>query len=269
MALQAVPSGTSPKTLTNRRSSPYPPKVDHTYAIQSLSAFLQELKPLMADLEVAAKRRDGQWPDWPHEQAVTLAELRPIIETYVPNGLAALSDYRPDSIAYWELTRLAATEALGRAKFANDNPTFQHTSTPSFDARALHPWVWEPAAPLWAAEAHQDAVLAAARVINRRLQLKLGRHDVGDKSLCMQSFSTKDPTNDQPRLRFTGDRNSQTWVARQEGAMLLSAGAFFGIRNLAAHEETVTWTPQEALEYLATFSVVARWIEECSVETAP
>nr|WP_275901613.1 TIGR02391 family protein [Streptomyces sp. S1D4-20] len=41
------------------------------------------------------------------------------------------------------------------------------------------------------------------------------------------------------------------------------------MRNLAAHEDEVSWTQQEALEYLATFSVIARWIEECMVETAP
>ncbi|WP_406414271.1 TIGR02391 family protein [Streptomyces halstedii] len=62
--------------------------------------------------------------------------------------------------------------------------------------------------------------------------------------------------------------DTPTWRARQEGAKYFSAGAFLGIRNLAAHQETVTWTEQEALEYLASFSVVARWIEECSVETA-
>ncbi len=28
------------------------------------------------------------------------------------------------------------------------------------------------------------------------------------------------------------------------------------------------WTEQEALEHLATFSVLARWIEECAVESA-
>lgn len=81
----------------------------------------------------------------------------------------------------------------------------------------------------------------------------------------MQSFSMREPVAGQPRLRFDGDSVSLTWVARQEGAMYLSAGAF--IRNLAAHAETVAWTEQEALEYLAVFSVIARWIEECSVET--
>ncbi|MES9519759.1 TIGR02391 family protein [Streptomyces capoamus] len=138
---------------------------------------------------------------------------------------------------------------------------------PALAADTLHPWVWEPAAPLWAAEAYQDAVLAAARTVNRRLQQKLGRHDVGETDLCMQTFDMKEPVDGKPRLRFTGDRSTPSWRARQDGAKYTSAGAFLAIRNLAAHEDKVNWSQQEALEYLATFSLVARWIEECTVET--
>ncbi len=45
-------------------------------------------------------------------------------------------------------------------------------------------------------------------------------------------------------------------------------GVFLAIRNVAAHEDEVSWTEQEALEHLATLSVIARWIEECTVESA-
>ncbi|MGV9419935.1 TIGR02391 family protein [Streptomyces sp. NPDC003674] len=62
------------------------------------------------------------------------------------------------------------------------------------------------------------------------------------------------------------DRNTPTWRARQEGAKYLAAGAFLALRNVAAHEDEVTWTEQEALEHLATLSVLARWIEQCVVE---
>lgn len=128
--------------------------------------------------------------------------------------------------------------------------------------------MWEPAAPLWGAEARQDAVLAAARTVNRRLQQKLGRHDIGEMDLCMQAFDMKDPVAGKPRLRFDGDHNTPTWRARQEAAKYLAAGAFLALRNVAAHEDEVTWTEQEALEHLATLSVLARWIEQCTVERA-
>jgi hypothetical protein len=169
----------------------------------------------------------------------------------------------------WGPAREAVMHARELASHQEEFDAFCRARRPGLSADALHPWVWEPAAPLWAAQAHQDAVLAAARTVNRRLQQKLSRHDIGEMDLCMQSFDPKPPAEGKPRLRFDGDRDTPTWKARQDGAKYLSAGAFLGIRNLAAHEEQVTWTRQEALEYLATFSVVARWIEECSVETAP
>ncbi|MCX4745196.1 TIGR02391 family protein [Kitasatospora sp. NBC_01287] len=139
---------------------------------------------------------------------------------------------------------------------------------PTLAADQLHPWVWEPASPLWAAEARQDAVLAAARTVNRRLQQKLGRHDIGETDLCLQTFDLKEPVAGKPRLRFPDDRNTPTWRARQEGAKYLAAGVFLAIRNVAAHEDEVSWTEQEALEHLATLSVLARWIGECTVESA-
>jgi hypothetical protein len=94
------------------------------------------------------------------------------------------------------------------------------------------------------------------------------RHDVSDSDLFMQSFDPKDPVTGKPRLRFPGDRTSPTWRARQEGAKYLAAGASMAIRNDAAHEDTVDWSEQEALEHLAVLSVVARWVDECEVESA-
>ncbi|WP_331448212.1 TIGR02391 family protein [Streptomyces xanthochromogenes] len=76
------------------------------------------------------------------------------------------------------------------------------------------------------------------------------------------------PRRRKPRLRFDGDHNTPSWRARQEGAKYLAAGAFLALRNVAAHEDEVTWTEQEALEHLATLSVLARWIEQCTVERA-
>ncbi|MFF7452434.1 MULTISPECIES: TIGR02391 family protein [unclassified Streptomyces] len=84
----------------------------------------------------------------------------------------------------------------------------------------------------------------------------------------MQAFDMKDPIAGKPRLRFDSDRNTPTWRARQEGAKYLAAGAFLALRNVAAHEDEVTLTEQEALEHLATLSVLARWIEQCTVGRA-
>ncbi|MET7344667.1 TIGR02391 family protein [Streptomyces sp. NPDC005547] len=242
--------------------------MNHAYAVEKLTGYLTDVNALLAEMDLTNYEAGIDWPDWPQELVVGLPLIRGIVTAYNPLALAELHQYDSHERGHWHFVRLAVTEALGQAQSADELAAFLRPTSPSIAADALHPWVWESAAPLWAAEAHQDAVLAAARVINRRLQLKVGRHDAADKNLCMQSFSIKEPVAGQPRLRFDGDSDSPTWVARQEGAMYLSAGAFLAIRNLAAHAEAVAWTEQEALEYLAVFSVVARWIEECSVETA-
>jgi hypothetical protein len=51
--------------------------------------------------------------------------------------------------------------------------------------------------------------------------------------------------------------------------MQFGAGCFEGIRNPAAHEHDLVLSEQLALEQLAAFSLLARWVDECEVETAP
>ena len=41
-----------------------------------------------------------------------------------------------------------------------------------------------------------------------------------------------------------------------------------GIRNISAHVDGLELTDQVALEQLAAFSVLARWIDECEGEIA-
>jgi hypothetical protein len=42
----------------------------------------------------------------------------------------------------------------------------------------------------------------------------------------------------------------------------MAQGSFAGIRNVVAHSEMPGWSEQEALEYLAVLSTVARWTDE-------
>jgi hypothetical protein len=51
--------------------------------------------------------------------------------------------------------------------------------------------------------------------------------------------------------------------------MSLGTGCFEGLRNPAAYEHELRLPEQIALEQLAAFSLLARWIDECTVETAP
>lgn len=170
------------------------------------------------------------------------------------------ADYWVFSVKPWAL-RAIGLHTLGAEARERMRP-----DSPELIAEQFHAWVWEAAAPLWYAGSRQEAVHAAARSVNARLQQKLGRHDASESSLCREAFSLDAPAPGRPRLRFLGDRTSDTWRSRQQGGMQLGAGCFAGIGNPAAHEDALVLTEQVALEQLAAFSLLARWIDECAVE---
>lgn len=237
--------------------------MDHAFAVHILGKFVQDVNAYLGALEECW---DGNWPAAPEALELDEVRVKLIENAYVPS----LGDYEAplNWRDHWELARQNAIQALGRATSADEIAAFLRPTSPAIAADGLHPWVWGPAAPLWAADARQDAVLSAARTVNRRLQQKLGRHDIGEYNLAMQAFDLKEPEVGKPRLRCPGDQTTPTWKARQEGAKYVTAGAFLAIRNTAAHEDSTDWSKQEALEYLTTLSVVARWIDACAVETA-
>ncbi|MGA5202953.1 TIGR02391 family protein [Streptomyces variegatus] len=137
---------------------------------------------------------------------------------------------------------------------------------PSLPADGLHPWVWDAARTFWASEHYRAAVHAAATSINAHLQNKLGRRDLSDAKLVQEAFSDKAPEAGKPRLRIPGDQTDPGVQTRQRGALQLGQGAYFAFRNPAAHE-LGDLAEQEALEQLATFSVLARLIDGCQVVT--
>ncbi|MCC4319024.1 TIGR02391 family protein [Streptomyces malaysiensis] len=138
--------------------------------------------------------------------------------------------------------------------------------SPSLPADRLHPWVWDAARTFWESAHYRAAVPAAATSINAHLQNKLGRRDLSDAKLVQEAFSDKAPETGKPRLRIPGAQTDPGVQTRQRGALQLGQGAFFALRNPAAHE-TGDLAEQDALEQLATFSVVARLIDQCQVET--
>ncbi|MEU9359564.1 TIGR02391 family protein [Streptomyces sp. NPDC048301] len=137
---------------------------------------------------------------------------------------------------------------------------------PSLPADQLHAWVWDAARTFWESAHYRAAVHAAATSINAHLQNKLGRRDLSDAKLIQEAFSEKAPEPSKPRLRIPGDPTDPGVQTRQRGALQLGQGAYSALRNPAAHE-TGDLAEQEALEQLATFSVVARMIDQCHVVT--
>ena len=144
---------------------------------------------------------------------------------------------------------------------------------PTLAARGLHRWVWDAAVNLWDGGHFKQAVNAAASAVEEQTQLKLDRGDLGGADLYTQAFKVDklgEPL-DGRRLRFPhldeltedGKRN-QTWTSAHEGAMHFSRGCAQGVRNLTAHG-TGDLPEQEAIEYLAALSVLARWVDACDV----
>lgn len=168
---------------------------------------------------------------------------------------------------YWsKIVRPNVLRASGIHELSAEARRRMRPESPDLVAGEFHPWVWDAAAPLWFAGSRQEAVNAAARSLNARLQQKLGRLDASESAFVRESFSLADPASGRPRLRFPGDRTSDTWRSCQQSGMQLGAGCFAGIRNPAAHEDGLVLTEQVALEQLAAFSLLARWIDECMVE---
>jgi hypothetical protein len=141
-------------------------------------------------------------------------------------------------------------------------------SGPALEAATMHPNVWEASKSLWRNGHFAEAVSAAAKSVNAALQTKVGRRDAADASLVAESFSLDPSRPGRPRLRLMHNDGSDTYRSLHEGALAFGRGCFMGIRNVLAHEYGPTAEPPEdvALEYLAAFSVLARWIDDATVE---
>jgi Protein of unknown function (Hypoth_ymh) len=204
---------------------------------------LVTMDPVMRDLMEAARSGFGEYPT------------------------AAFAGYQEYSSEYWRgVVRPWVLRAIGVHTLGAEAHVRMRPDSPDLVADQLHPWVWDAAMPLWSADSKQEAVQVAARSVNARLQQRLDRRDIADAALCREAFSFKEPGPKKPRLRFPGDRASETWRSRQQGGLDFGAGCFEGIRNPASHEHELNMSHMVALEQLAALSVLARWIDECVVE---
>ena len=140
---------------------------------------------------------------------------------------------------------------------------------PKLAGSQLHPWVWDAVATLWDSGHYEPAVHEAAKAVELRTQLKVGRRDLHGKDLYAQAFSVKEPASKMPRLRFLHidrDERPDDWTSAHEGTMHLGMACAQGIRNPQAHPSDDI-TEQEALEQLAALSVLARWVDACEPMT--
>lgn len=142
------------------------------------------------------------------------------------------------------------------------------SGAPQLDAATLHPWVWGSIQGLWSSGHFREAVGAAARAINAQAQTKLERRDASEAKLLSDAFSINPPVAGHPRLRLTPNDGSDTFKNRHEGAGNFARGVYSAIRNPTAHEDLDELDENEALEELAAFSILARWVDAATVDKA-
>lgn len=160
---------------------------------------------------------------------------------------------------------IRAKEALVRADEVREN---LGEDAPELSAAELHSWIWSGAKSLWQSQHYREAVEGAIKKLNAETQNKAGRRDISETDLFKQAFSLDAPKPGKARLRRMKDDGSDTYRSVQRGAMNLAEGVFAGIRNPLSHEADQELSEQEALEYLAALSVLARWVDDSTVETA-
>lgn len=140
---------------------------------------------------------------------------------------------------------------------------------PALDVGKLHPWAWENGASFWRTGHFRQAVVEASKRINAETQAKVNRRDVSEAKLFQEVFSTSGPQRGRPRLRLCKNDGGDTFKNRHLGAKSLAEGLYWGVRNPDSHElQTAELEEHIALERLAAFSVLARWIHDAVVEFA-
>lgn len=168
----------------------------------------------------------------------------------------------------WTRHREAAIRAKEELLRHEEVRTNLGDDAPELSASSLHPWIWDGAASLWRSGHYRSAVEDAAKKVNAETQNKVTRRDLSEIKLFQEAFSEKAAELGKARLRRMRPDDSDTYKSVQRGAMALAEGIFAGIRNPLSHEAGQDLDEQTALEYLAALSVLARWVDESSVEHA-
>lgn len=201
-----------------------------------------------------------------HEVVKQAQVVEKILDRVLPDWRSEISEGLANN--RWARHREAAIRA--REELARGEEIRLHLGdgAPHMSAAELHPWVWTGARALWSSGHYLQAVFSAAVQVNAETQNKVARRDVSERKLFQEAFSEEPPAPGRPRLRLSPDDGGETYRSRQRGARALAEGIYAGIRNPIVHDPEFDITQQEALEYLAALSVLARWVDNAEVVTA-
>lgn len=177
----------------------------------------------------------------------------------------------PDKYFEFAAERDACSRLLGRigSREAIAGLFADHDDGPQLSATRMHHLVWHAASAQWATGHRHEAVLAAAKAVNSRLQEKVGRRDISEVKLVREAFTEKAAEPGKARLRFGQIEDEQTRDSMRQGAMSFGVGCFQAIRNPVGHlpNEDNELDEQAALERLASLSLLLRWVDEAELES--
>ncbi|OZB87934.1 MAG: restriction endonuclease [Microbacterium sp. 14-71-5] len=212
-------------------------------SIRGTSSYAGTTSEILAQAQVVEKILDQVVSNWRHTASPSMSDR-------------------------WKATRETAIRARAVLVREQELRANLGDDAPEISAARLHPWAWSGASSLWASGHYREAVGGAARKLNAETQNKVGRRDLSETKLFQEAFTDKAAEPGKARLRRITPDSSDTYKSVQRGAMALAEGIFAGIRNPLSHEADQELDEQVALEYLAALSVLARWVDESTVEHA-
>lgn len=236
--------------------------MDREWAIEQLDTFIYMTDYVVSDTPGVI----GSFVRGDDEEIGGQAQVvEQILDRVLPRWRAEVPD---DKYRMWARQREAAIRSRAQLKRAEEVAQKLGDDAPVISASNLHPWIWSGARSLWQSGRYVRAVRDAATKLNAETQNKVGRRDVSETDLFKQSFSLDGAKPDKARLRRLTPEDSDTYRSVQRGAMAFAEGVFAGIRNPLSHEVGQEMSEQVALEHLAALSVLARWVDESTVEHA-
>jgi Protein of unknown function (Hypoth_ymh) len=192
-----------------------------------------------------------------------------IFHRVMPDWRTSVPNDRNESVNRWCQHMEAATRVKVQLQRQEELAEKLGDNAPRLSAGHLHPWVWDSGKTMWSSGHYREAVSAAARALNAFTQTKVDRRDVSETNLFKQVFTLDAPQAGRPRLRLMADDGSETYKNLHRGAMCYAEGLYAAIRNPANHAVLSELPADEALERLAAFSVLARWVDQATLDKAP
>lgn len=244
----------------------YVAKLNVEWAIEEIDGFLRATAQVTPDLGPGIAYF-GTVMRGPRTEASQRAY---VVEKILDRVLPGWSKDRPKKEGDYSWLRDQASRAKAALQRDAELAERLGDTAPDMDAANLHPWSWQSGMSYWNSGHFHQAVMQAAIRVNFETQTKLGRVDISEVDLFNQAFSLDAPKVGAPRLRLAENDGSKTYDNLHRGARAFADGLYTAIRNPGMHmpQESDGGEEQLALEQLAAFSLLARWVDQATVESA-